>query len=378
MQAIVLVGGEGTRLRPLTLTQPKPAIRLVDRPFIRFMVDWLARHGVDDIVMACGFHAELLMDALDGEGAGGPRIRYVEEPEPLGTAGPIRLAADQGLLEDRFLALNGDVLADLDLGELVRVHERNEAAATLALYPVDDPTAYGLVRRAGGPVRPGAEPAAADGAVEEFLEKPGPSQISTDEISAGAYVLESSVLDLVPPGRAVSIEREVFPRLVGEGLYGQRLEGYWMDIGTPERYLQASWDILEGCVKTDVGSRMDAAGLLIEDGAGVDASAEVAPPALVEAGCEVGAGARIGPRAVIGGATWLAAEARVSGSVIDRGCRIGYGASVDGAILAMGVGVGDGAVVPVGTVVGQGAQIAPGARLSEGARVQPDEEVGAG
>lgn len=356
MQAIVLVGGEGTRLRPLTLTQPKPAIRLVDRPFIRFMIDWLARHGVDEVVMACGFRAELLREALgDGHG-GGPRIHYMEEPEPLGTAGPIRLAADEGMLEDRFLALNGDVLTDLDLTALIDAHDRNHGAATLALYPVDDPTAYGLVRRAGGPDGPGAGPATAGGAVEEFLEKPDASQIDTDEVNAGAYVLESGVLELVPSGRSVSIEREVFPRLVGEGLYGRRLEGYWMDIGTPERYLQASWDILEGVVETDVPRAQDAT--------------------LVEDGSEVSPDATIGPRAVVGPECRVAA-ASVTSSVLDTGCRIGARAAIDGSILARRVQVGDGADLPAGCVIGEAAVIEPNARLDPAARVQPGETVGA-
>jgi mannose-1-phosphate guanylyltransferase len=356
MQAIVLVGGEGTRLRPLTLTQPKPAIRLVDRPFIRFMVDWLARHGVDDVIMACGFRAELLREALGDDEVGGVRIRYVQEPSPLGTAGPIRLAADRGLLADRFLALNGDVLTDLDLGELISAHERNRAAATLALYPVDDPTAYGLVRRAGGPSDPRGEPATGDGAVEEFLEKPEPSQISTDEISAGAYVLEASVLDLVPAGRPVSIEREVFPRLVGDGLYGQRLEGYWMDIGTPDRYLRASWDILEGRVETDV-PRTGGDATLIEDGSAISPQATVGPRAVIGHGCRVDAGAS------------------VMSSVLDDDCTVGERASVTGSILATEVQLGAGAVVPEGCVVGRAAVIEAGVELARDARVQPEEIV---
>jgi mannose-1-phosphate guanylyltransferase len=347
MQAVVLVGGEGTRLRPLTLTRPKPAIRLVDRPFIQFMVDWLGHHGVDHVVMACGFHAKLLMEALDDRAPGGPRIDYVEEDEPLGTAGPLRLAADRGLLSERFLALNGDVLTDLDLTALIRVHERAGAAATLALYPVDDPSSYGLVVTG------------ADGEVEEFVEKPTPGEAATDEISAGAYVLESSVLDLIPAGREVSIEREVFPRLVGAGLYGHRLEGYWMDIGTPERYLAATWDILEGRVETDV-----------PDAAGSDAI-------LVEEPSEIAGDAVIGPRVVIGRGCHLDAGASVAGSVLDSGCRIGAGASVQDSILAMGVLVGEEADVPAGSVVGEAAVIAPGARLELGARVPPKAEVGA-
>jgi mannose-1-phosphate guanylyltransferase len=357
VQAIVLVGGEGTRLRPLTLTQPKPAIRLVDRPFIRLMVDWLAHHGVDEVVMACGFRAELLRSALgDGE-PGGVRIRYVEEPEPLGTAGPMRLAADEGLLSDRFLALNGDVLSDLDLTALQRAHQESEATATLALYPVEDPTAYGLVRRAGGPSAPGAPPATPGGEVEEFLEKPDPAQIKTDEISAGAYVLEREVLDVVPPGQAVSIEREVFPRLVGEGLYGHRLEGYWMDIGTPQRYLQASWDILERRVQTDVAT--DGSGPLIEDGS------------------DVAEGAEVGARAVVGSGSVVEPGARLSESVLDSGCRIGAGATITGSILAKRVDVGEGATVDA-AVVGEGARIEPGATVPPEARVQPGEVVPAG
>ena len=180
MQAVVLVGGEGTRLRPLTLTQPKPAIPLVDRPFIRYMVDWLGRHGIDEVVMACGFRAEDLRAALGDSVPGGPSIRYIEESEPLGTAGPVRLAADMGLLGERFMVLNGDVLTDLDLTALQRQHDETGAVVTLGLYPVDDPTSYGLVRRDD------------DGEVLGFLEKPDPAEIDTDEVNAGAYVIERS------------------------------------------------------------------------------------------------------------------------------------------------------------------------------------------
>ena len=343
MQAVVLVGGEGTRLRPLTLTQPKPAVPLVDRPFIRFMVDWLGRHGVDEVLMACGFRAEDLRSALGDEVPGGPSITYVQEGEPLGTAGPLRLAADQGLLGDRFLVLNGDVLTDLDLTALQRQHSETGAAISLALYPVDDPSSYGLVRRAE------------DGRVLEFVEKPDPQQIDTDEISAGAYVVESSILDLIPPGRAVSIEREIFPQLVGQGLYGRRLEGYWMDIGTPERYLQASWDILEGRVETDV---------------------EATEPGLwVDAGARVADGASLGPRAVVSGDCDVGEGAVVTESVLLEACRIGAEAEVRGAILAAGVTVAERVKLAPGAVIGSGARVESGARLKEGARVSPEEVI---
>jgi mannose-1-phosphate guanylyltransferase len=360
VQALVLVGGEGTRLQPLTLTQPKPAITLVDRPFIRFMADWLGRHGVTDVVMACGFRPEDLRSALGDQIPGGPRVRYIEESEPLGTAGPIRLAADQGLLSDRFLVLNGDVLTDLDLTEHMRVHSERGAVASLALYPVDDPTSYGLVRK---------DPET--GAVTEFLEKPDPADIDTDEVNAGAYVLERSVADLIPAGRSVSIEREIFPRLVGQGLFGLRLDGYWMDIGTPERYLQASWDILTGRVDTEVGARMEEDAVCVDEHADVDGSAHVEGPVLVESGARVAGGAHLGPNAVIGRDSQVAVGAVVVGSVLHADCEVGAGARVEGAIIAAGVKVGANAVVEDGAIVGEGARIEPGARLEHDARVEP-------
>lgn len=359
MQALILVGGEGTRLRPLTLTLPKPVVPLVDRPFIRYMIDWLARHGVDDVVMACGFLAAGVRDVLGEGGDGGPRLRYVEEPEARGTAGAIKFA--ERFLDERFLALNGDVLTDLDLTALLQRHSEREARATLALYPVEDPSAYGLVRRTD------------DGEIVEFLEKPDPAEIDTDEISAGAYVLERDVLDLVPEGREVSIEREVFPRLVGNGLYSRRLEGYWMDIGTPERYLEASWHILEGEVETEVAKRLNHNRRLVADGASVEGGAELSESVVVEDRATIAAGARIGGRAVIGPGCAIGPGAVVEGSVLHRGCRLGDGARVVGAILAAGVRVGDDARIGEMAVVGEGAQIAAGARVPPGARVEPAE-----
>lgn len=343
MQALILAGGEGTRLRPLTLTMPKPAIQLVDRPFLRFMIDWLASHGVDEIVVASGFGADELRAALGDGSSGGPSITYITEDEPLGTGGPLRLAADRGALAERFLVLNGDVLTDLDLGELIRAHEESSAVATLALYSVEDPTAYGLVRRTEA------------GEVIEFLEKPEPDAIDTDEISAGAYVMERQVIDLIPPGRDVSIEREVFPRLVGAGLYGHGLSGYWMDIGTPERYLQASWDILEGRVKTDVGAAPE----------GV----------LVEADVALAGDASIGPRAVIARGTQVGNGAIVSSSVVLPNGRIGAAAQVTDSILAPRVRIGDGARVGPDAVLGEGSEVQAGAEVGAGARIAPGETV---
>jgi mannose-1-phosphate guanylyltransferase len=186
-------------------------------------------------------------------------------------------------------------------------------------------------------------------------------------------VLERTLIECIPPGRMVSIERDVFPRLVGQGLYGHRLKGYWMDIGTPERYLQATWDILEGRVRTAVGARLGGDGLLVEDGVRVDPAARLSPPAMLEADVAVGAGAAVGSRAVIGRGSEIGERATVSGSVVLSDCRIAARAIVDEAILAPGVEVGEGARVEAGAVVGEGARIEAGAQVGDGARLDPGE-----
>ncbi|HET7418442.1 MAG TPA: NDP-sugar synthase [Solirubrobacterales bacterium] len=319
MQAIVLVGGEGTRLRPLTSDVPKPALTLVDRPFLAYAIEWLASHGVSEVVLACGFLPEVLREALAGEEErAGVTITYVAEPEPLGTAGAIRFAADAlgDRLEDSFFALNGDVLADLDLSALARAHREYGDQATIALHPVEDSSAYGLVRCDEG------------GRVLEFLEKTG--EVVPGEINAGAYLLERSVLDLIPAGRAVSIEREVFPRLVGEGLHALLLDGYWMDIGTPERYLQASWDILERRVATRV--EPSSPGSLIAEDAEIDPGATLGARVVVSPGCRIAAGAELNEVVLLEGCT-VGEEARVEASIFAPGAEVAPQAEVVNAVV---------------------------------------------
>jgi mannose-1-phosphate guanylyltransferase len=326
MQAIVLVGGEGTRLRPLTENVPKPALTLVDRPFLAHMIEWLAGHGVSEVVLACGFLPDVLQAALaDEEERAGARIRYVAEPRPQGTAGAIRFAADSlgDELDDRFLALNGDVLTDLDLTALLRAHGDREATATIGLHPVEDSSAFGLVRCDD------------EGRVLEFLEKTG--ERVPGEVNAGMYVLERSVLDLIPPGENVSIERDVFPRLVGNCLHGLVLDGYWVDIGTPERYLQASWDILERRVSTRV--EPTSPGVSVDPDARLGEGAEVGPRAVIGPGCEVRTGARILESVLFDGCV-VGENARVVRSILSSGTEVVAGAVVEGAVAAAGERIG--------------------------------------
>jgi mannose-1-phosphate guanylyltransferase len=360
MQALILAGGEGTRLRPLTSTIPKPVVPLVGRPFISYMLQWLHRHGVDDVILGCGFMADAVRDVL-GDGSGlGIRLRYLEEPKPLGTGGALKFAEE--LLKERFFMLNGDVLTDMDLTAQLEQHERTGARATLALYPVEDPSAYGLVR---------CHP---DGAVREFIEKPGLDELDTNLISAGAYILEREVLDRLPPaGTNVSIERELFPTLVGEGLYGYEASGYWMDIGTPDRYLQATYDILEGKVITEVGRQLGDHGLALVDTAVVEG--RVVAPVLLAAGCSVAPRALVGDRSVLGEGVRVAERCRIEASVLLDGVEVAAGTTISASIIGPDVTIGEHCHIEGGVMLGQGVKIGSGNTLAAGARIFPGVQL---
>jgi mannose-1-phosphate guanylyltransferase len=360
VQALILAGGEGTRLRPLTSTIPKPVVPMVDRPFITYMLEWLRGHGVDDVILSCGFMAGEVREVLGDGSSLGMRLRYVQEPRPLGTGGALKFAED--LLSGRFLMLNGDVLTDIDLTAQLAQHERTGARATLALFPVEDPSAYGLVRRND------------DLSVKEFVEKPGPDQIDTDLINAGAYVLEPDVLDTMPPaGTNVSIERDVFPALVGAGLFGFAASGYWLDIGTPQRYLQGTYDILEGNVSTEVGQRLSEAGLALVDGAVVDG--RVVAPALVGPECVVAGGAIVGGRTVLSRGVSVGEGTHVESSVLLDGASVGARATVRGSIVGPGACIGEHCHVEAGVVLGEGVRVGRDNVLTAGARIFPGVEL---
>jgi len=345
MRAVILAGGEGTRLRPLTLTTPKPVVPVVDRPFLRHQLDLLARAGVRDVVFSVAYRPERV-EAVFGDGSAfGVRIRYAVEDTPLGTGGAVRNALP--LLDERTVVLNGDVLTDVDLGALVARHEAAGAAATILLTPVPNPSAYGLVETAP------------DGRVLAFREKPKPEEITTDTINAGIYVLETRVLDLIPPAVNHSIERGFFPALLARGdlVLGPVHRGYWIDIGTPAKYLQVHRDILRGRFPVALAGDSVRGGI-VAAGARVDPEAELTPPFFVGPGCDVARGARVGPDAVLGsdvivrpGASvrdsvlWnrvsVAEDAAVEASLVGTGVRIGRHARVNAALLGEGSAVSD-------------------------------------
>jgi len=355
LQAVILVGGEGTRLRPLTSTIPKPVVALVDRPLIVFMLEWLGRHGVDDVVLCCGFLPTKVEDILGDGSALGLRLHFIAEPEPLGTGGALKYAESR--LDERFLMLNGDVLTDLDLTAQIAQHEATGATGTLALVGVDDPTAYGLVRLED------------DNRVREFVEKPTADQVDTNLISAGAYVLERSVVDLIDSGRAVSIEREVWPALVGNGLYGFPCEAYWSDIGTPDRYLQATFDIIEGRIDTSVGAKLGARYLNVAETA--ESAGRIVPPAVVEAGCRIAEGAQVGSLTVLGRDVVVGAGAVIERAVVLAGSEIGPGCLLRDCIVARGVRIGANTQITGGAVIGEKVTIGADNVVTNGARIFP-------
>jgi mannose-1-phosphate guanylyltransferase len=361
MQALILVGGEGTRLRPLTSTVPKPVVPLVDRPFIVYMLEWLTRHGVDDVIMSCGFLATSVRNVLGDGSQHGVRLRFVEEPEPRGTAGALKYAEE--FLDERFLMLNGDVLSDMDLSAQIAQHEETGAKGTLALIGVEDPSAYGLVRLND------------DRSVREFVEKPSADQIDTNLISAGAYVLEREIVDMIPEGRNVSIEREIWPQLVGNGLYAYPHEAYWLDIGTPETYLKATYDILEGNVETAVSERLGGDYLAVEPD---HVGGRVIPPAVVGRGCEIADDAHVGALAVLGDGVTVGKGSVVERAVVLQGADIGAGCTVTDCIVAAGARIGDGSTVSGGAVLGEGVTVGDDNVLTRGIRVFPGTEIGDG
>ncbi|MGZ4755841.1 MAG: sugar phosphate nucleotidyltransferase [Acidimicrobiia bacterium] len=322
MKAVVLVGGSGTRLRPLTLTTPKPLLPIANIPFLERQLAWLGHHGVDEVVLSLGYLPDAFKEHFSDDRFGDIKLRFVVEHEPLGTAGGIRFAAEG--IDERVLVCNGDVLTDLDLGELVRFHAERDAAATIALTRVDDPSAFGVV-----PTRP-------DGEVVAFVEKPPRGQAPTNWINAGTYVLEPAVIDSIPPRLTVSIERETFPRMleVPGRLYAMQSHAYWLDIGTPRKYFQAQVDVARGLLGRPAvpGAVERSDGVWIEPGAQIEATAVIVGPAVIGVGARIEAGARVeasvlGPGSIVGegssllrsvllGAATIAAGARVTDEVV--------------------------------------------------------------
>ncbi len=318
----MLVGGAGTRLRPLTYSTPKPLLPIANVPFIERQLAWLASYGVDEAVLSLGYLPDAFVEHFAEETFGDMKLRFVVEHEPLGTAGGIRFAAEG--IEERIVVCNGDVLTDLDLAAFVAFHESRGAAATISLTRVEDPSAFGVV------------PTRSDGEVIAFVEKPPRGQAPTNWINAGTYVLEPSVLASIPPRLNVSIERETFPRMLERPglLYAMRSEGYWLDIGTPAKFFEAQVDVLAGRMGLPPvpDAYEQAPGVWWEPGVTVDPAAELGAPVLLGARVQVEAGARVA-NSVVASDVVIGARATLTDSVVLPGAGVPAGSLIESTIV---------------------------------------------
>lgn len=363
----MLVGGLGTRLRPLTVTTPKPMLPLVNIPFLEIELLHLKQYGIDEVVLSTGYLPDLF-DEYFGDGSRlGMKLVHVTEEEPLGTCGAIKNVAEH-LGREPVIVCNGDILTDLDIGALVEYHERKKAVVTITLTPVEDPTAYGLV------------PLDEDGRIKEFLEKPSWDQVVTNLINAGTYVLDPAVLDQVPSGENYSFERQLFPDLLaaGEPLFGFPSDSYWLDLGTPEKYLAAHHDILAGEVEAPIAEQDRGDRKFFGRSVEIDPAAHLAGPLILGDGCSVAGGARVGALSCVGRGVTIGRGARVEGSVILDGASIGEGCVVEDSIIGKRTRLGPGVHVADGSVLGDNIDAGGENEFRKGIRIWPSTAIEAG
>ena len=343
MQAVVLVGGEGTRLRPLTLETPKPMVPVFNVPFLERTLLRLRDVGITNAILPAGYLPAAITDYFDNGSRIGMRLTYVIETEPLGTAGAIKNVAEH--ITGPFFVLNGDILTSLDLQAMLDRHRKLGGIGLLHLITVEDPSAFGCVVTDK------------DDRVTAFLEKPPAGTAPTNAINAGTYLLEREVLDLIPAGRAVSIERETFPILVAgeKPLYAYTTNDYWMDLGKPEQYLSSHRHVLEGKMPIDLSSSA--------------AHPQVVAPSFIGRNVSIDTDAEVGPFAVIGDNCKIATGASVRDSVLWDGVEVGAGAHIEGTIIASNAHIGARAKIAAGAVIGHDARVDDDAVLASDARV---------
>ena len=346
MKAILLAGGKGTRLRPLTLHTPKPVVPIFDRAFLHYQIDLLKQvPEIDEVILSLNYQPRKIEEVF-GDGTGtGVRVRYVVEPAPLGTGGAIRYAA-QGI-DETLVVFNGDVMTNVDVNAVLALHRERKAKATIVLTPVDNPTAYGLVETEK------------DGRVRRFLEKPKEDEITCDTINAGIYVLEPDTFDRIPKDVSYSIERAYFPSLIErkEMFVAYVDRGYWIDIGTPEKYVQVHRDMFEGKFKGGVFETADRTKPIVSPEARIEDGATISGPCFIDAGVHVKAGATIGGYTVLGRGVMIEESADLQDTIVWPNSRIGQNAVVQGPIIGRNCHIGRDAVVKGRSLFGDKTQL---------------------
>jgi mannose-1-phosphate guanylyltransferase len=359
VQAIVLVGGEGTRLRPLTFGTPKPMVPIMNVPFLARTLERLYEVGIRDVILPAGYMPQAITEYFGDGSRLGMKVTYVIEGEPLGTAGAIKNV--EQYIVGPFFVLNGDVLTSLDLKAMIRYHEEKGGLGALHLIKVEDPSAFGCVVHDE------------TGRISQFVEKPPKGTEPTNEVNAGTYLLDPKVLTLIPPGRNVSIERETFPKLLAEGnaLYAYTTDDYWIDLGRPEHYLDAHRDILTGDMPLKLEPGVTGPGKSEAHGDNVTA------PVYIGKDVHIDPSAKVGPNVVLGDGCSIGAGARLIDSVLWDNVTVEDGALIEEAIVASGTRIGSGATINRGSVLGHDVVVEAGTVVPEGGRVGPTAPISA-
>lgn len=365
MKAVIMAGGEGTRLRPLTSLLPKPMVPIVNQPVMEHIIGLVKHHGIDEVVATLAFMPQVIQDYFgDGE-EWGVSIDYAIEESPLGTAGSVRNAEKLLPRDEPFLVISGDALTDIDLTELIEFHRAKRAAVTIALKSVEDPLEFGVVITDS------------DGKVERFLEKPTWGQVFSDQINTGIYVIEPWVLDEIPDGQVYDFSSELFPSLMEQGhpIYGMVAEGYWCDVGSRESYIEVHADVLDGRAKIYVPGVQASDHLWVSDSATIAPDAVLGSRVVIGDNSKIGPGAQVGDYVVIGDNCVLGTDARVDHSVIWNDTFVGTQASVSGAVLCRRVDVRARAVIDAGAVIGNETVVGKDAHVGADVQVFPYKRI---
>jgi mannose-1-phosphate guanylyltransferase/phosphomannomutase len=366
MKAVVMAGGEGNRLRPLTSNQPKPMVPVVGKPCMEHILELLREHGMNEVIVTVAFLPQAIRSYF-GEGETlGMQIGYSVEESPLGTAGSVRLASKQ--LDETFLVISGDALCDVDLSALVAFHKEKGAAVTIGLKSVDNPLEFGIVVTDE------------DGRIERFLEKPSWGQVFSDTINTGIYVVEPEVLKHVPADRPYDFSKELFPYLLemGRPLYGHVMDGYWQDIGNLDQFKQANFDALEENVRLNIPGIRIRGNVWIGEGVEIADLEQIEGPAYIGNYCRVGSGATVGSHSVLSNSVTLRERARVARSVIDASTHIGRSALIEGAILGRSCDIRAHVRIHEGVAIGDEVTIGSETVIMPGVRIYPYKDVESG
>jgi mannose-1-phosphate guanylyltransferase len=368
LKAIILAGGKGTRMRPITCLNPKPMLPLIDKPFMENFIFWIKSHGIKDIILSTGYLPDIFKEYFGDGSSMGLNLTYVKEKLPLGTCGAVK-NVEKYLGNSSFMVFNGDILTSMDLKEMMAFHKSKKADITIALTPVEDPTAYGLV------------PVDKDYRVKEFLEKPSLEEINTNLINAGTYIIEPKLLDLIPRGENYSFERELFPKVLklGYRIYGFVSNAYWLDVGTPEKYLTAHYDILDKKIDFKFIYKRILQNIYIGENVEFTKDNFTVGPLAIGDNTIIEKGAKILPLTVLGRNCHVSSGTIISESIIFDGCSISKNCIIKKSILSKNVKVAsnvkieDNSIIGDNTIVEENNILKNGIRININSKILPEE-----